>query len=136
MAKDLRRRLNFFGTTFLRRILGYHWSDFVFNERLLRETQMRFATCIVRERQLQLHRHVTRFSDTDPAHQILSAREPHEWRRPMGRPRALWLQHVDQHLKEMGMGRASSLGMARWQPLEYQRKVDSVTRCSGACSHT
>ena len=44
------------------------------------------------------------FPDADPAHQILSAREPHEWRRPTGQPRASWLQQVDWILKEMGMG--------------------------------
>ena len=29
----------------------------------------------------------------------------------MGRPRASWLQQVDRHLKEMGMGQASAWGM-------------------------
>ena len=38
---SLRRRLNSLGTVFLHRILGYHWSDFVSNDRLLRETGMR-----------------------------------------------------------------------------------------------
>ena len=52
LTKDLRRRLHSFGTRSLRRILGNRWSDFVSNERLLRETQMRFVTCLVRERQL------------------------------------------------------------------------------------
>ena len=28
----------------------------------------------------------------------------------MGQPRALWLQQVDQHLKEMGMGQTSAWG--------------------------
>ncbi len=97
---------------------------------------MRFVTCVVSERQLRLYGHVARFPDADPAHQILSARESREWRRPMGRPRASWLQQVDQHLKEMGMGQASAWGMARRRPLEYRRKVDTATRCSGACSHT
>ena len=46
LTRDLRRRLNSFGTRSLRRILGYRCSDFVSNERLLRETQMRFVTCI------------------------------------------------------------------------------------------
>ena len=95
-------------TRSLRRILGYRWSDFVSNERLLRETQTRFVTCIVREHQLRLYGHVARFPDIDPVHQILSAREPREWRRPMGRPRASWLQQVDRHLKEMGMGQVSA----------------------------
>ena len=103
VTKDLRRRLNSFGTRSLRRILGYRWSDFVSNERLLRETQMRFVTCIVCEHQLRLCGYVARFPDTDPAHQILLAWEPCEWRRPMTRPRTSWLQQVDRHLKEMGM---------------------------------
>ena len=37
LTKDLRWRLNSFGTRSLRRILVYHWSDFVSNDRLLRE---------------------------------------------------------------------------------------------------
>ena len=96
---------------------------------------MRFVACIVRECQLRLCGHVARFPDADPAHQILSARESREWRRQMGRPRASWLQQVDQHQKEMGMGQASTWWMARRRPLEYWWKVDAVTRCSGACSH-
>ena len=78
LTRDLRWRLNYFGTMSVRRILGYRWSDFVSNERLLRETQMRFVTCIVREHPLWLYGHVARFPDADPAHQILSARESHE----------------------------------------------------------
>ena len=74
---------------------------------------MRFVTCIVRERQLRLYGHVARFPDADSVQQILSARESREWRRPMGRPCASWLQQVDRHLKEMGMGQASAWGMAR-----------------------
>ena len=44
---------------------------------------MRFVTCIVREHQLRLYGHVALFPDADPAHQILSVREPREWRRPV-----------------------------------------------------
>ena len=86
LTKDLRRRLNSFGTKSLRRILGYRWSDFVSNERLLRETRMRFVTCIVREHQLRLYGHVARFPDADLAHQILSVSEPCGWNWPMGHP--------------------------------------------------
>ena len=110
LTRDLRQRLNSFGTRSLRRILSYRWSDFVSNEQLLRETQKRFVTCIVHERQLLLSGHVARFPDADHAHQIVSAREPREWRRPMGRPRASWLQQVDRYLKEIGMGQASAWG--------------------------
>ena len=122
------QRLNSFGTRFLQRILGYQWAE--------RETQMRFVTCIVRERQLRLYGHVAHFPNADPAHQILSARESREWRRPMGRPRALWLQQVDWHLKEMGMGQTSAWGMARRRPLKYRQKVNAATRCSGTCYQT
>ena len=116
LTRDLRWRLNSFGSRSLWRILGYRWSDFVSSKWLLRETQMRFATCMVCEHQLRLYGHVARFPDTDSVHQIRSAREPREWRRPMGRPCASW--------------------MARRRPLEYRRKVDAATCCSGACSHT
>ena len=105
-------------------------------QRAVVETQMRFVACIAREHQLRLYGHVALFPDADPVHQILSAREPRKWRRPMGRPRASWLQQVYRHLKEMGMGQASAWGMARRRPLEYRRKVDAATRFSGACSHT
>ena len=134
LTRDLRRQLNSFGTRSLRRILGYRWSDFVSNERLLRENQMRFVTFIVHELQLQLYGHVADFTDSDPAHQILSAREPHEWRGPMGQLCASWLQEVDQHLKEMGMSQAFAWEMARRRPLEYRWKVDAAMCCSGACS--
>ena len=107
LTRDLRWRFNSFGTRSLQRLLGYPGSDFVSNERLMRESQMRFVTCIVRKHQLRLYGHVARFPDADRAHQILSVREPRECRRPMGRPRASWLQQIDQHLKEMGMGQAS-----------------------------
>jgi len=52
------------------------WLDYMSNERLLRETQMIFVTCIVRERQLRLYGHVAHFPDADPAHRILSANGP------------------------------------------------------------
>ena len=97
---------------------------------------MRFVTCIVHEHQLWLYGHVACFPDADPVHEILSARDPRKWRRPMSQSRASWLQKVDRHLKEMGMGKTSAWGMARWRPLEYRQKVDAAMRCSGACSHT
>ena len=74
VTRDLRRRLNSFGTRSLLRILGCRWSEFLSNEWLLRETQMRFVTCIVREHQLRLYGHVARFPDADPAHQIQRGR--------------------------------------------------------------
>ena len=37
----------------------------------------KIVICTVCEHQLQLYGHVARFPDADPAHQILTAREPH-----------------------------------------------------------
>ena len=78
LTRDLRRRINSFGTRSLWRIHGFRWSEFVSSERLLRETQMRFVTCLVHEHQLRLYGHVAHFPDADPAHKIVSARDSHE----------------------------------------------------------
>ena len=117
LTRDLKRRLNSFGTRSLQRIFGYRWSDFVSNEQLLRETQITFVTCIIHEHQLRLYGPVAHFPDADAAYQILSAREPCEWRRLMGQSRASWLQPVDQHLSEMGMGQASTLRYGQTEAL-------------------
>ena len=74
LTRDLREKLNSFGSRSLQRILDHRCSDFVSNERLLRESQMGFVTCTVRERQLQLYGHVARVPDADLAHHIPSAR--------------------------------------------------------------
>ena len=132
LTRDLRWRLNPFGTRSLWKNLACRWLDFVSNERLLRKTQMRFVTCIICEHQLRLYGHVAHFPAADPAYKILSAREPCEWRRPMGRPCASWLQQVNQHLKEMGMGKAAAWGMARWGPWSTGGKW--TQRCA-ALSH-
>ena len=135
LTSTLRSRLNSFCTISLRRILGYRWSDFVSNDRLLRETGFRYATCIVRERQLRLLGHVSRFTGSDPAHKALFVASVGGIR-PVGRPRTSWLQQVAGYLSEMGMGLATARGMARRRPQEYRRRVNAATRCQGACSHT
>ena len=82
LTKDLRRKLNSFSNRSLQRLIGHHWSDFVPNEHLLRETHLTVVTSIIHEHQLLLYGHVAHFHDADPAHQILSAREPRGWKRP------------------------------------------------------
>ncbi len=51
---------------------GYRWDDFVSNQRLLRETDSRPITYIVRQRQLRLYGHVARYPYVDPAHRVVS----------------------------------------------------------------
>ena len=115
LTSELKNRLNVFGIKSLRRILGYCWSDFVSNDRLLRETRMRCITCIIIERQLQLFGHVARFPDNDPAAQILSTYEPVQWNRYWGCPCATWLNEVD-HCFQVGIRRAAAWRMASWRP--------------------
>ena len=76
----------------------------------------------VRERQLRLHGHVARLPAENPAHRILSCRDPSGWSMSRGRPHASWLRQVESYLKD--------------RPKEYRRKVDAATRCSGVCPHT
>ena len=75
LTTDLSRRLDWFVTTTLRRILGYIWQDRVSNQEVLRRTGMSRVTCLIRERQLRFYGHVVRFPMDDPAHRILNAKE-------------------------------------------------------------
>ena len=102
--------LNVFGTGSLRRILGYHWSDHVSNERLLRENRMRPVICMIHERQMRLCSHVARFPASDPAGRILSAREP------AGIGLARWGVHYDTWLRQMNRHFAGGGGWAVWRP--------------------
>ena len=43
LTYDLKRRLDSFGTSSLRRILGYRWFDFMPNDRILEETSMKIS---------------------------------------------------------------------------------------------
>ena len=74
----------------LRRTLGYRWHDYMSNDLVLREAGLRQVTCIVRERQLRLYGHVARLLAEDPAHRILSCRDPSGWTMPKGRPHPPW----------------------------------------------
>ena len=75
--------------------MGYRWNDFVSNQRLLRETESRPITSIVRQHQFQLQGHVARYPEVDPTSQVISERDNPEWRRPRGRPQSLYLGQVD-----------------------------------------
>ena len=48
----------------------------------------------IRERQLRLYGHVPRLPAEDPAHQILSCRDPSGWTMPRGRPQASCLHQM------------------------------------------
>ena len=55
-------------------VFGYRWHDYMSNDLVLREAGLRQVTCIVHERQLRLY--VARRPAEDPAHRILSCRDP------------------------------------------------------------
>ena len=129
LNRDLKRRLDAFGTKCLRRIMGYRWDDFVSNERLYHETVSRSVTSVVRERQLRLYGHVARLPEVDPAHRVVSVRDNPGWRRPRGRPRNSWLKQVDETCQDVfGVGRVTSWGLARRAPRQYRRRVSEATR--------
>ena len=79
----------------VRPFLGYRWHDYMFDDLVLREAGLKQATCIVRERQLRLYGYVARLPAEDPAHRILSCRDPKGWSMPMGHPQASWLRQVE-----------------------------------------
>ena len=107
------------------------------NDMVLREVGLGQVTCIIRERQLRRYGHAVRLLAEDPAHRILSCREPSGWTMPKGCPQASWLSQVKSYLRDTGIaGLASAWAMARRRPKEYRRKVDATTRCSGVCPHT
>ena len=126
---DMKRRLDVFGTSCLRRIMGYRWNDYVSNRSLLRETGLPEVTSMVRQRQLQLYGHVARLPETDPANRVLAVADNPDWRRPRGRPHFSWLRQVDESCGEvLGMGRVPAWGLARGDRLEWRRRVGVAMR--------
>ena len=136
LSVELRRKLNAFGTSALRRVYGYRLTDRVCNDWLLRHSGVRLVTCIIRERQLRQYGHVARFPQDDPVRRTLSARDPVGARRPVGRPQLTWLQQIDRFSREAWTGRVSAWGDAGRSPWRFRSKVDAAKRCQGVCPHT
>ena len=85
--------------------MGYRWYDFVPNQRLFRETDLRTITSIVCQRQLQLYGHVARYPEADPAYRVVSEK---------GRPQNYWLRQVDASCWELlGIGSEPAWRLAR-----------------------
>ncbi len=128
LNSDLKRRIDAFGNKCLRRIMGNRWYDFVSNRRLLRETDSRPITCIVRERKLRLYGHVARYSEVDRAHWVVSVRDNPVWRRPRGRPQLSCLEQVDESCQELlRMGRGPAWSLARKNPRVWRVTVSDAT---------
>ena len=72
---DLKREIDVFGNKCLHSIMGYHWNDFVSNQRLLRETESRPITSIVYQCQLRLYGYVAHYPEADPASRVISERD-------------------------------------------------------------
>ncbi|XP_069978603.1 uncharacterized protein [Penaeus vannamei] len=87
----LESRLDAFYNRSLHRIMGSCWRDYVSNQRLHCETGAGPVACTICDCQLRLCGHLARFPQDDPAHQVVSVRDKPKWRRPVGRPRKLWL---------------------------------------------
>ena len=136
LTADLRRRLDSFATSSLRRILGYRWQDYVSNQEVLDRAGMGRVTCLIRERQLRFYGHVVRFPMDDPAHRILYAKDPAGWNRRRGRPKLSWLAQLGGHMKDWSMGPAQARTVARNKPREWSKRVGAAKCRCGTCSHT
>ena len=80
------------------------------------------------QRSLRLYGHVARLSAEDPAHRILSCRDPRGWSMLRGRPHASWLRQVESFLRDTGMADlASAKAMVRLRLKKYRRKVGAAT---------
>ena len=137
LTEGLKRRLNTFVCSSLRRILSIRWQDHVSNQRVLEMAGMSCVVCSVRLRQLRSFGHVMRFPPSDPANRILSAGEPKGWRRPKGRPRKRWLEQLPEFLEGVRVtGLASARSYAKRSAEVWRAKVDAAKRLPGACPHT
>ena len=121
LTDDLRRRLDSFGTSSLRRILGYRWYDFVSNDRLLEETSMKNISQLIFERQMSMFGHVARFPPNDPAHRILSCGNPLGWKRGRGRPPKTWLKQMEGYCRGVGANLEQAWALAKGDALAYRR---------------
>lgn len=80
--------------------------------------------CIVSERQLRLHGHVTRFPEVNSAHRVVSINDNFQWKMSRGRPHSSSLEQVDRYCQQvLGMrrglhwgffGRAPGFGVVGW----------------------
>ena len=112
LTNDLKRRLDSFGTSNLRRILGYRWFHFMSNDRLLEVTSMKNISELIFERQISMFGHVDRLSSDDPAHRILSYANPAGSERGQGRPLSSWLRQMEGLCRRVGT--SAVMLWARW----------------------
>ena len=137
LTGELKRRLNTFVCSSLRRIFGIRWQDHVSNQKVLELAGMSCVTCLIRLRQLRSFGHVMRFPPTDPANKILCAGEPKGWTRRDGRPRKRWLEQLEENLVNVRVtGQAAARMYAKRSADGWRRKVDAAKRLPGACPHT
>ena len=82
--------------------------------------------CLIRERQLCFYGYVVRFPEDDPAHQILTSKDPAGWNHHPGRPRVSWLSQLENYTEGWSVGPAQvrSLARDRWNGGEgWTRRV-------------
>jgi len=89
-----------------RRILGIKWYDHITNSTIRERTGLMDLPILVADRRHSLFGHICRLSQEAPAHRALKlaidiagdARPATDWKRPRGRPRRTWLQHLEEDL--------------------------------------
>ena len=123
------RRLKAFHTRSYRQILGLQWFHFVSNDEVLNIPGLPHILEIIDRRRLQLFGHVVRLESNVPGHRALrqaicvrgNIRPDSRWRRPRGRPRQTWLQHIAD---------GSPFGIrTEWHCQSWSRGVDATDLC-------
>ena len=105
--------------------MGYCWNNLA----SMIETGMRQVTCMIRQRQLRLFRHVASLSGSDPVSRVISEEISPAWRRPRGQPAVTWLQRTDGQCRELGLiGRVYAWQSSRGDTQCWRRTV--AARCS------
>jgi len=102
----LRRKLESFQMSCLRRILGIRWFDFVQNVSVMNQTQQQSIYNRIRDRQISVFGHVRRLQESVPAHEALrlvvnshAGHQPNDrpaWKHPpRGCPRQTWIRQLE-----------------------------------------
>jgi len=80
-------------------------------------TKQPHRSAIVQSRRLSLFGHIARMPGETDAKQILTASPAGNWRRPMGRPRIIWMKTIQQGLKSSDLSMDDAVDLAQNRPL-------------------
>jgi hypothetical protein len=129
-------RLQAFHMRCQRQIVGVAWYDHVTNIAVKEMTGLEDIDTRIKRRRMALFGHVSRMQPGVPARDaLLIAMDIHRgivpntgWKRPPGRPRKTWLDHIKQDIGTMTIADAWSLASSRtgWRSFATSRCCSGV----------